>query len=74
MEKLGEKIKQLRIDKKLSQPQLAKKLGVSNGIISIWENNINEPKASHIKNIALFFDVTADYLLGLEDETGAKLF
>ena len=74
MEKLGEKIKQLRIDKRLSQPQLAKKLGVSNGIISIWENNINEPKASHIKNIAIFFDVTTDYLLGLEDETGAKLF
>jgi len=51
----------------MSQPQLAEAVGVSNGIISIWENNINEPKASYVKKLAIALDTTADYLLGLED-------
>lgn len=73
MENLGEKIKYLRVSQNLTQPQLAKKIGVSNGIISIWENNINEPKANYIKKMCYCFGVSADYLLGLEDETGAKI-
>ena len=74
MDTLGNIIKQLRNSKKMTQPQLAKLIGVSNGIVSIWENNINEPKASYIKKLALAFDVTSDYLLGLDDETGAKTY
>lgn len=73
MNNLGETIKQLRIEKTLTQPQLAKAIGVSNGIISTWENNLNEPKATYIKRLAIFFDVTTDYLLGLEDESGARV-
>ena len=67
MEILGKRIKELRIGKSMSQPQLAEAVGVSNGIISIWENNINEPKASYVKKLAIALDTTADYLLGLED-------
>lgn len=74
MESLGKRIKQLRTLKNITQPQLAQAVGVSNGIISIWENDINEPKASYIKRLAIFFDVTSDYLLGLEDETGEKVY
>ena len=66
MEKLGERIRELRTEKILSQPELAKLVGVSNGMVSIWENNINEPKASYIKKLALVFDVSSDYLLGIE--------
>ena len=44
--------------------ELAKELGVSNGMISNWENDVNEPGLSHIKNIAIFFDVSADYIVG----------
>ena len=66
MENLGETIKALRLEKGLSQPQLAQLVGVSNGIISIWENNINEPKASYIKKLAEIFGVSADYLLNID--------
>ncbi len=66
MEKLGETIKELRMERGLTQPELAKLVGVSNGMISIWENNVNEPKASYIKRLALTFDVSADFLLGIE--------
>ena len=68
MKDLGEKIKSLRLEKELTQVELAQELGVSKGIISIWENNINEPKASYVKALASVLEVSADYLLGLKDE------
>ncbi len=54
------------MEKVFSQPQLAKLVGVSNGMISIWENNENEPKASYIKKLSIVLDTSSDYLLGLE--------
>ena len=48
-------LKTLRNEKKLSQSQLAKELGVSNGMISFWENNIYEHTATNIITIANFF-------------------
>ena len=66
MEGLGKKIKEFRLEKGLSQPQLAKLVGVSSGMISIWENDVNEPKASYIKALAVVFEVSADDLLGIE--------
>ncbi|MBQ9118361.1 MAG: helix-turn-helix transcriptional regulator [Clostridia bacterium] len=68
MKGLGETIKSLRTEKGLAQPELARLIGVSKGMISIWERNINEPKATHIKNLALALEVSSDYLLGLKDE------
>lgn len=67
MNNLGERIKSLRLEKNLTQPQLAKLVGVSSGMISIWENNINEPKASNIKKLATSLSVSADYLLDMEN-------
>ena len=70
---IGQKIKQLRNERKLSQPELAKAINVSNGVISFWENDINEPKASLIIKLSAYFGVSTDYLLGLEDEFGNKI-
>ncbi len=47
--------------------QLAKMIDTTDAAISNWENEINEPKISYLKNIALFFGVSTDYLLGLEN-------
>ena len=66
MKGLGETIKALRLEKGLTQPQLAQLVGVSNGMISIWENNINEPKASYLKALANALEVSVDTLLGDE--------
>ncbi len=62
-----ERLKSLRIEKKLSQPELAKLVGVSNGMISFWENEVNEPTISNLIKLCQIFEVSADYLLGLED-------
>ena len=58
--KIGEKIKELRIEKGLSQMQLSKLIGVSQKAIDYWERNINEPKASYIIALVKFFDLTFD--------------
>lgn len=57
---LGERIKELRVDKNLSQAQLAKEIGVSQKAIDYWERNINEPKANYIIALVKFFDITYD--------------
>lgn len=56
-------LKVLRKEKKLSQPQLAKVLNVSKGMISFWENEVCEPTASNIIIVAQFFNVSIDELL-----------
>ncbi|MFQ7077377.1 MAG: helix-turn-helix domain-containing protein [Christensenellaceae bacterium] len=71
-EKFRRNYQTIKKEKKLSQ-QLAEQVRVSNGIISAWENNINEPKSKLYKKLALIFSVSADYLLGLENEYGVKL-
>lgn len=62
-----ERLKLLRIEKKLSQPELAQLIGVSKSMISFWENGINEPTISNLIKLSQVFDVSTDYLLGLED-------
>ena len=66
MKGLGETIKALRLEKGLTQPQLAALVGVSSGMISIWENNVNEPKASNLTALATALDVSVDTLLSDE--------
>ena len=62
-----DRLKALRIEKKLSQPELAKLVGVSNGMISFWENGVNEPTITNLVKLSQIFEVTTDYILGLED-------
>ena len=62
-----ERLKELRTENKISQPELAKMVGVSKGMISFWENAINEPTISNLVKLCKIFDVSSDYLLGLED-------
>ncbi len=64
---INERIKELRIEKNLSQTQLAKKIGVSQKAIDYWERAVNEPKASYIIALADFFEVSCDYLLGKKE-------
>lgn len=63
----AKRLRELRTDAGLSMKQLANILKTSDSTVSNWENDINEPKISYLKKIAEYFDVSADYLLGLED-------
>ena len=66
-ESIAQRLYQLRKEKNLSQQYLAKAIGVTQKAIDFWEKGINEPKASYIVNLSIYFGVSAGYLLGLED-------
>lgn len=63
---IAESIKELRLERGLSQAALAKSIGVSQKAIDYWERGVNEPKATYIVLLADFFGITTDYLLGRE--------
>ena len=64
---LSERIKDLRLEKGLGQNQLAELIKVSNASISYWETAKQQPSAEAIFKLANFFEVSADYLLGIID-------
>ncbi|MCM1367555.1 MAG: helix-turn-helix domain-containing protein [Roseburia sp.] len=68
------KIKELRLEAHITQKELAKQLGCTQPMITLWEKGECEPTESVIRKTALFFNVSADYLLGLEDENGVKTY
>lgn len=61
-----ERLKELRCEKGLSQTELAKALHVSQRSISSWETGFRQPDFETLALITQFFEVTADYLLGIE--------
>ena len=63
-----ERFRYLRHEKGIGQEELAKELGVSNAIISLWENGLREPTMSSLIAIANFFHVSIDYIVGLSDD------
>ena len=63
----GEKIKYLRKEAGIGQNKLSEILSVSNASISYWETGKQLPSAEAIYKLAKFFDVSADFLLGIED-------
>ena len=60
--KLGENIRALRLRKRLTQEQVAQKLGVTYQAVSKWENGTNTPDIALLPEIAAFFGVTIDAL------------
>lgn len=64
----GERIRELRIHRKKSQQELANELGYKTyTTISKWEADKALPPANDLKKLALYFEVSTDYLLGLKE-------
>ena len=61
----GEKIKNLREDRDLSQGALGEKVNMTQRKISYIENDKYEPSIQDIRELCLFFNVSADFLLDL---------
>jgi transcriptional regulator with XRE-family HTH domain len=60
----GERLRELRARKFLSKTQLAKDLGITRQIVMLYENGETMPNITLFAEIADYFDVSADYLLG----------
>ncbi len=62
------RLKELRQDKNITQGKLAEKLGLSRSTIAMYEIGGSEPDLETLKNIASFFNVSVDYLMGREQK------
>lgn len=70
MATIGERIKELRFEKGLTQKAMAQHLSVTVPTLSHWECNYQEPSSRDLSKLCDFFDVSADYLLGRTDDLG----
>lgn len=68
MSSLGSRIKGLRKENNISQKEFAAKMGVSNVVLSRYESDERKPDYDVLQQIADYFEVTLDYLLGRTDE------
>ena len=64
----GQKFKELRIEKNLSQRDLAKATGISQQAISFWEQNKRTPNMDDCIVLANYYDITLDDLVGRAKE------
>ena len=68
-----DKLKALRVEKKLTQQQLAEKIGLVKGSISAYEKNTKHPSMTVLIKLCALFNVSADYLIGLSDNVELKM-
>ena len=68
MEYFGDKLRALRMEKKLTQNDLAARLGIVGASVSSYEKNKQYPSVEVLIQLCQTFDVSADYLLGLSDD------
>ena len=61
------RLKEMRMEKNLSQKKLAEILGTNNSSICDWECGRTEPSIDMIIKICKYFNINSDYMLGLED-------
>lgn len=59
------KLKMLRKEKKITQQQLADRLGITKAMVSAYENGIRLPSYDILIKIAAIFNVSTDFLLGV---------
>ena len=65
---LGERLRQLRRERKVSQKELAEYLGISVRGYQFYESEDNEPNIKMLTALADFYGVTIDYLVGRSEE------
>ncbi len=67
MTKFGERLRELRKERNFSQDDLQNEIGYSQSAIARWEANLQTPNIEVLVKVATYFNVSADYLLGLKD-------
>lgn len=70
----GNRIKELRRERDMTQGQLAERLQCNQQTVSRYEAEKNDLSSQVLIKLCEVFEVSADYILGIEDETGAKRY
>ena len=62
----------LRRERNISQRQAASELGISQALLSHYENGLREPRLDFVVKVCDYYGVTADYMLGREETPSRK--
>lgn len=73
MSDVGKKLREERDRKHLTQVQVFTKTGINNKTLSGYENEVSHPDFETLKLLAELYEVTTDYLLGMEAKEGMTL-
>ncbi len=65
---MGDKLRSLRMEKKLTQKQVAERIGLAISAVSSYESNNRYPSYEVLLKLARIFHVSTDYLLGMTDK------
>lgn len=65
---MGEKLKSLRLEKNLTQKQIADRIGLAISAVSSYESGTRYPTYETLIKFARIFHVSTDYLLGITDK------
>lgn len=68
MVNMGEKLRSLRIEKNLTQKQVADRIGLAISAVSSYESGSRYPTYDTLIKLARIFHVSTDYLLGIADK------
>ena len=64
---IGERLKQLRLENGVTQQAVARHLNIRQNTYSQYENGLRQLPLEALKKLACFYEVSADYILGLTD-------
>ncbi|MCG7406698.1 helix-turn-helix domain-containing protein [Paenibacillus sp. ACRRX] len=65
---IGERLRRLRMSRKLSQEEVARHIGVTRSAYSHYEINSRQPVYDTIRKLAVLFDVSIDYLVNADNQ------
>lgn len=66
------RIKMLREERNITQEDLANRLGLSKGVISLYENEVRKPSLTILENLSSIFNCSIDYILCKSDVRNAN--
>lgn len=72
MSTFATRVKEERIKKGLSQPQLAEDIGLTKQTISLWERGVRRPDFETMNKVADYFGVNVAYMIGQSDDPSLK--
>lgn len=64
---INKKMRELRKDAKMTQQQVAQKLGIASTTYANYEQGTREPSLSVVSKLCKLYGISADYLLGITD-------
>lgn len=73
MNKIGDRLRQLRLNKNLSLSELAQQIGIAKSTLSKYEHNERIPGGDILRKLANYYNVDTDYILGLHKNDNVKM-